>query len=55
MDTVKAYYFEGRNGDEAAERLGIAPTAVRKRLQRARVLLKQCLDRKLDNAPHLEA
>ena len=54
MDTVKAYYFEGRNGDEAAERLGIAPAAVRKRLQRARVLLKQCLDRKLDNAPHSE-
>lgn len=54
MDTVKAYYFEGRNGDEAAERLGIAPAAVRKRLQRARALLKQCLDRKRDNAPHSE-
>ncbi len=51
METVKAYYYEGRNGDEAAERLGIAPAAVRKRLQRARLLLKQCLDRKLEDSP----
>lgn len=44
---VNAYYYEGRNGDEVADTLHVAPAAVRKRLQRARSLLKQCLDRKL--------
>ncbi len=42
--TVVAYYYEGRSGDEVSDRLRIAPAAVRKRLQRARVLLKQCLE-----------
>lgn len=46
-ETVNAYYYEGRNGDEVADTLHLAPAAVRKRLQRARSLLKQCLDRKL--------
>jgi len=45
--TVQAYYYEGRNGDEVAAHLQLAPAAVRKRLQRARTLLKQCLDQKL--------
>lgn len=44
--TVDAYYYEGRSGDEAALRLGVEPAAVRKRLQRARILLKQCLELK---------
>lgn len=44
--TINAYYFEGRSGDEVAARLEVAPAAVRKRLQRARVLLKQCLESK---------
>ena len=43
---VTGYYYDGRNGDEVADLLQIAPAAVRKRLQRARTLLKQCLDRK---------
>lgn len=47
-ETVHAFYYEGRTGDEVSEVLGIAPAAVRKRLQRARTLLKQCLDRKLE-------
>jgi len=46
-EAVFAYYYEGRNGDEVADVLHVAPAAVRKRLQRARSLLKQCLDRKL--------
>ena len=46
-EAVHACYFEGRTGEEAAEVLSIAPAAVRKRLQRARSMLKQCLDRKL--------
>jgi RNA polymerase sigma factor CnrH len=43
---VDAYYYEGRNGDEVADHLQVAPAAVRKRLQRARTLLKQCLESK---------
>jgi len=43
---VDAYYYEGRSGDEVADVLQVAPAAVRKRLQRARSLLKQCLDHK---------
>ena len=45
-EAVVAYYYEGRSGDEAALHLGIAPAAVRKRLQRARTLLKQCLEQR---------
>ncbi len=45
-ETVETYYYEGRTGDETAAHLRIAPAAVRKRLQRARTLLKQCLDSK---------
>lgn len=47
-ETVKAYYFEGNNGNETATCFGVAPAAIRKRLQRARNLLKQCLDRNLE-------
>ncbi|NNE94028.1 MAG: sigma-70 family RNA polymerase sigma factor [Verrucomicrobiales bacterium] len=46
-DTVHAFYYRGENGEEAAKSLGIAPAAVRIRLQRARDLLKDCVDRKL--------
>lgn len=45
-ETIHAYYYEGRTGDEVATRLEVAPAAVRKRLQRARTLLKQCLETK---------
>lgn len=47
-ETVEAFYYEGRTGEEVSEVLGVAPAAVRKRLQRARTLLKQCLDSKLE-------
>lgn len=49
--TIAAFYYEGRSGEEAADHLGIAPAAIRKRLQRARVLLKQCIDNKLSSHP----
>ncbi len=50
-EAIMACYYEGRTGDEAADHLGIAPAAVRKRLQRARVLLKECLDHKTSSPP----
>lgn len=43
---VASYYYEGRSGEEVAAQLAVAPAAIRKRLQRARVLLKQCLEQK---------
>ena len=49
QETIHAFYFEGRSGEETAELLGLAPAAVRKRLQRARFLLKQCLDSKINS------
>lgn len=53
-ETIQSYYYEGRTGDEVAARLDVAPAAVRKRLQRARTLLKQCLDHKQTSAPPSE-
>lgn len=44
LETVELYYYEGLTGDEAADRLHLAPAAIRKRLQRARTMLKQCLE-----------
>ncbi|MEO0414939.1 MAG: sigma-70 family RNA polymerase sigma factor [Verrucomicrobiota bacterium] len=46
-DTVRSFYYDGRSGDEAAEHLGVASAAIRKRLQRARTLLKDCVENKL--------
>lgn len=48
VETVRCYYFEGLNGDEVSARLHISAAAVRKRLERARILLRQCLDRQLE-------
>lgn len=47
-ETIYAFYYEGRTGEEVSELLGVAPAAVRKRLQRARQLLKECVDRKIE-------
>lgn len=47
-EAVDAYYYKHEHGDEAASDLGTSPAALRKRLQRARQLLRDCLDRKLD-------
>ena len=47
-DTVLSFYYDGRSGDEASEHLGVSPAAIRKRLQRARILLKDCVEKKLE-------
>lgn len=41
---VRAYYDESRDGDGAAAALGIPPATFRKRLERARAALRQCLE-----------
>ena len=48
-ETVDAFYYMGLSGDEAALRLGVAPAAIRKRLQRARAMLKDCVNAKLSS------
>ena len=45
---VDACYYRGETSDEAGERLGVAPAAIRKRLQRARVLLRDCVEKKMN-------
>ncbi len=47
-EAVDACYYRGETSDEASTRLGVAPAAIRKRLQRARDLLRECVERKLN-------
>lgn len=42
-EAVQAYYYEGLSGDECAERLEIQASTLRKRLERARAALHDCL------------
>ncbi len=44
---VRAYYDEDRDGEDAAASLGVASSAFRKRLERARAALRQCLETNL--------
>ena len=43
-EAVDAYYDEDLEGDVAATALGIPPATFRKRLERARIALRQCLE-----------
>ena len=56
---VHRFYFHEETSEEAARILGISATTLRKRIERARGLLRQCLDRGGRNvkpAPkHIEA
>lgn len=42
-DAVRQFYFEKGNGAEAASALSISPANLRKRLERARALLHECI------------
>lgn len=44
-DAVKAFYYDGYTGDEAADILQVQGATVRKRLERARAGLRECLQR----------
>jgi len=48
-DAVRRFYYQEEPGDTIAQQLGIDATTLRKRLQRAREVLRICLDRKLPN------
>ncbi len=49
---VRTYYFDEHNGEEAADALGISAANLRKRLQRARALLHDCIS--LHTHPRLQ-
>ncbi len=46
-EAIHAFYYEGKSGEEVSASLGLSPAAVRKRLERARRLLKKCVDDRL--------
>ena len=46
VGAVKSFYYEGCSTDEAAEQLDIGGATLRKRLERARQALRQCLQTK---------
>ena len=48
---IRAFYFEERTGEEAADALSISPSNLRKRLARARALLPDCLSSQINTAP----
>ncbi|MCB1089232.1 MAG: RNA polymerase sigma factor [Verrucomicrobiae bacterium] len=50
---VHACYYRGETSDEAAVSLGCEPAAVRKRLQRARELLRDCVERKMQSSSQI--
>ena len=45
MEAVMLVYYHGLTGREAAEALGITPAAVSKQLKKAKILLKDALER----------
>ena len=49
-EAVRRFYYQNESGDGLAAALGIDAAALRKRLQRARQALRDCLDRKLQPA-----
>ena len=46
---VDAFYLRDQNGSDAARDTGTSEASLRKRLQRARVLLRECLAHKSEN------
>lgn len=46
LGAVQSFYYEGCSADETAEKLEVGGAAVRKRLERAREALRQCLETK---------
>lgn len=43
-EAIDACYFQSRNSDEAAAALGASAASIRKRLERARSALRQCIE-----------
>ncbi len=45
LEAVKSFYYEGNSSDEVASILNVGSSTVRKRLERARSGLKECLNK----------
>lgn len=45
LEAVKSFYYEGNSSDEVANLLNVGSATVRKRLERARSGLKECLNK----------
>ncbi len=43
-EAVKSFYYDGQSTDDAADELSIGGATLRKRLQRARASLKECMN-----------
>lgn len=48
-EAVQAFYYEGLSGEEAAQRLEVNPGTLRKRLERARAALHDCLSSEIQS------
>ena len=46
-DAVQAFYYDGLNGAESAKQLGVNAPTLRKRLERARLALHECMKTKI--------
>jgi RNA polymerase sigma-70 factor len=42
---IDTYYYEGLSGEEAAEKLEVSAATIRKRLERARAALRDCMSK----------
>ena len=51
---VSTFYLEEHSGEEAAEILSISPANLRKRLERARSLLHECISRQFHKSPSVQ-
>lgn len=43
LGAIRSFYYEGRSSEEAAEKLQVSGSTLRKRLERAREALRMCL------------
>ena len=44
-EAVKSFYYDGNSSDDAAKILDVGPATLRKRLERARMNLKECVNK----------
>ena len=49
--TVDTFYFQEKSGAETATELGASEVSIRKRLERARAVLRQCIELKTTLQP----
>ena len=48
-EAIETFYYEGLSGEEAATKLGVNPSTMRRRLERARAALRDCMSQEAIN------